>query len=248
MKHIQRLILILIGATPLAAVGASDQSAVIRAIQQGNLAVRTAPNCSRTVVRRAPTVDYGKQLSIGRSVRLPIGTTARIVNGCDKNAKVQFGAGNRNTRTFRCNSEKMSPGLANKMNKYMLKCAQEAAARAGVPRPESLFIHHMGCHNHRRMNLPGGRRGGWSQHAYASALDISAIHLIDASGRKTKMSMHQNDYKGKNAVFYDGFRACWARSQRCRPESVGHVKSMRRTGIYGNSLHADHLHLEHKCR
>lgn len=169
-------------------------------------------------------------------------------DGCDPNSKIRGGYGSNDPS--KCSQKLLINGaFAQAIDRHLLNCAKEGAKRAGLPEPTSLFINHMGCYNNRTV------RGGTatSMHAHGRALDIGAINLIDAQGKVTNVSMHINQYNGrdgKNGEFYDGLRACWAKAVgTCRGSngSIAHPKSKVGLGRDGNKrLHDDHLHLEYK--
>lgn len=132
------------------------------------------------------------------------------------------------------------------LNRNFFTCVEKAAQSANLSQPSRVFINHMGSYNDRAAR--GSTR--LSMHAYARALDLKNINLIDSRGNVYRISTHVNDFKGATATFYDSFRSCWMKTMpsNCKAGqteyqgSIGHVKS---TVSGKNSLHNDHIHLSY---
>lgn len=130
------------------------------------------------------------------------------------------------------------------LNNHFFRCVERAAQSANLSQPNRVFINHLGSYNDRTAR--GSSR--LSMHAYARALDVKNINLIDSRGNVYRISTHINDFRGATAKFYDSFRGCWKDTMpsNCVPGqteyqgSIGHNKS----SVSGtNSLHNDHIHL-----
>lgn len=132
------------------------------------------------------------------------------------------------------------------LNRHFFTCVERASQTANLSQPKRVFINHMGSYNDRTAR--GSSR--LSMHAYARALDIQNINLIDSRGNVYRISTHINNFKGATAKFYDSFRSCWMKTMpsNCRPGkteyqgSIGHTKS---TVSGKNSRHNDHIHLSY---
>lgn len=132
------------------------------------------------------------------------------------------------------------------LNQHFFNCVENAAQAAGLAQPARVFINHIGSYNDRTAR--GSSR--LSMHAYARALDVKNINLIDSRGNVFRISTHINDFKGATAQFYDRFRGCWKNTmpsscvsgQTEYQGSIGHPKS---TVSGTNSLHNDHIHLSY---
>ncbi len=142
----------------------------------------------------------------------------------------------------KCTEDKMHAGMKKHMDEHFLGCVQKSADAAGLPKPESIHINHMGCYNERNKRGSGQR----SLHSLGRALDIGAI-IFKPSGTKMKMHVNQSN-DPKNLQFYSELRKCWANTlpASCRTGraeegfgSVGHWRS----GRPADSNHSDHLHL-----
>jgi len=143
----------------------------------------------------------------------------------------------------RCGRAFLHKKFTENLNKQFYKCVFNAADSAGYEKTQKVFINHLGSYNDRNARNSSRK----SNHAYARALDIKNFNLVDSRGRVTKVSTLLRDYKGKQAKFYDDFRACWKDSMpsSCRrgkseyKGSIGHKSSK----LGGNTLHNDHIHL-----
>jgi len=169
------------------------------------------------------------------------GTVAVRWAGCDNN---QYAQGGYDSDT-RCGKAFLLPAFRLHLEKHFQNCVLSAAREAGLSKPHSAFIRHIGTFNNR--DARGSSRK--SMHAFARALDLVNLNLFDSQGRKTLISTHVRDYDGATAQFYNSFRLCWAESMpsSCSPGqteylgSIGHTSSQ----LGGNSLHSDHLHISY---
>lgn len=172
-----------------------------------------------------------------RSFNLARGPAKRW-DGC-KNGYKSTGGFNSDSR---CGRAFFHPKFNDKLNESFFKCVFTSAQTAGYPRPEKVFINHLGSYNDRNAR----NSNSLSNHAFARALDIKNFILIDRNNRVNRVSTLLRDYVGRQAKFYDSFRQCWKDSLRnCRSGqreykgSVGH----RASKLGGNTLHNDHIHL-----
>lgn len=164
---------------------------------------------------------------------------AKRWDGC-KNGYKSTGGYNSDSR---CGRAFFHPKFTEGLNRSFFKCVFTSAETAGYPRPEKVFINHLGSYNDRNAR----NSNSLSNHAFARALDIKNFIMVDRNNRVHKVSTLLRDYKGRQASFYDSFRQCWKDSlpSRCRPGqreykgSVGH----RASKLGGNTLHNDHIHL-----
>lgn len=142
-----------------------------------------------------------------------------------------------------CGRAYFHPLFADQLNAMFFSCVTQAAEDSGIPRPEKIFIRHLGSYNDRTAR----NSTRTSNHAYARAWDIVNFNLYHSWGERTRISTLLRDYVDEQADFYDGFRDCWMESlpSGCSPGhteykgSVGH----RASKLGGNTLHNDHLHL-----
>lgn len=143
----------------------------------------------------------------------------------------------------RCGRGFFHPKFSDGLNQNFFKCVFTSAETAGYPRPQQVFINHLGTFNDRNAR----NSSSLSNHAFARAIDIKNFILIDRNNQTHKVSTLLRDYRGRQAVFYDNFRQCWKESlsRNCRPGqreykgSIGH----RSSKLGGNTLHNDHIHL-----
>jgi hypothetical protein len=160
-------------------------------------------------------------------------------NGCEPSAIIRGGYDSDST----CGKAYLHPSFADHLNKHFFSCIEKASSDANLPRPESMFIRHIGTYNNR--NSRGSTT--LSLHAYAKGIDLAKFILFNANGSTTVINNTMKNYSGANGAFYDSFRQCWKDSlpATCKPGqreyqgSIGHPNS----AMGGNSLHTGHIHL-----
>lgn len=169
------------------------------------------------------------------------GTVALRWDGCEGS---QYAMGGYNSDT-RCGKAFLLPSFRSHLESHFQQCVINSAILAGLSKPVSIFVRHVGTFNNR--DARGATRK--SMHAFARAIDLVNINLFDSTGRETRISTHVRDYSGATAIFYDELRKCWADSlpPACAPGQIEHLGSIGHTSsqLGGNSLHSDHLHLSY---
>lgn len=160
--------------------------------------------------------------------------------GCHSSALVRGGY----LSNTSCGNSYLYDKFVTHLNEHFYSCVESAAVKANLPQPSRVFINHIGSYNDRTAR----NSSRLSMHAFARALDVKYINLIDSRGNVSRMSTNINDFSGATAKFYDGFRSCWkgtmpsncVAGQTEYQGSIGHNKS----SVSGrNSLHNDHIHL-----
>jgi hypothetical protein len=187
----------------------------------------------------APSTPASVDFMISRSSSTIAHGVAKTWNGCD-HSQVVTGGFDSDTK---CGSGYFLPAFADHLNGNFMTCVDKAAVVADYPRPERVFLRHLGTY----VNRNGRGSTELSMHAFARAIDIAKFILYDKQGTEIQVVNSIAAYKGANAKFYDSFRECWKQSisATCRPGqresngSIGHAKS----ALGGNSLHNGHIHL-----
>ena len=184
-------------------------------------------------------VVAGKNFSFSSTTVKLTNANAKTWDGCNPAVRVNGGY----VSDTKCGKGYFIPKYAEKLEGEFFRCAEEAALDGGYPRPQRVFINHIGTYVNR------ASRGSTtlSMHAYARGIDLAKIILIGSDGRRTSVGLNVRDYKGAAAKFYDSFRQCWKESmpsackagQREYRGSIGNPKS----AMGGNNLHNTHIHL-----
>lgn len=166
---------------------------------------------------------------------------AKTWQGCASSALVKGGY----QSDSKCGRAYLQPKFDSQLEKKFFLCAERGASKAGLARPNHVYVNHDGSYNDRDAR----NTTRLSMHAYARALDIAAFLLYDGADKVSRISTNVRNYKGVTKSFYDEFRQCWkeAMPASCSPgktEWKGSI-GIPSSALGGNSLHNDHIHLSY---